>query len=122
VHYLCDYVHIHERIRSVLGLPVGVCRCGECVWVRKSVPTATTRRERLEGESTSIGVGIGRRTERPRKRGNSDTQARDLQDTSSYYSLSPEFVEEIVLCGPSLRARNISSHLSHSAAGVFTAS
>jgi hypothetical protein len=35
------------------------------------------------------------------------------------YSLSPEFIEEIALC---LRARNISSHLSHSAAGVLTAS
>jgi hypothetical protein len=29
------------------------------VWVRKSVPAATTRRERAEGES--VGVGEGRR-------------------------------------------------------------
>jgi hypothetical protein len=60
---LRGYAHIRERIWSVLGLAVNVW--GGCEWVRKSVPAATTRRERLEGEN--VGVGDGERRDSTHK-------------------------------------------------------
>jgi len=71
----------------------------ESVWVRKRVPAATTRRERVEGEG--VGVGEGRR--RDIRRAKQPPVGLDGGDGSGKLSSSSAIGASFSICGPILR-------------------